>query len=126
MDNVRTTLAHAWNELHQISKAFDFKKDLNAQEETDLISRLDNLEETVRQARRSVILNHNVDVGFAIVEEKEAGNYSNITHGPEKNMEDLLNCTPKEGELLVKISVKNGQLEYQEVKGYLDGQWLDC
>lgn len=125
MNDVRTVLAQAWNELHTLGKAYNLKAGLNTTSLDEFIAKLDSIEKLVHEAKNRAC-GYLTDEVYAIAKETAPGEYTAFTHGPHPSLDAMLACTPDDGEILVKITMKEGQPHYEELKGYLDGQWHDC
>lgn len=125
MNDVRTVLAQAWNKLHAVGKTFNLKETLNGAGLDALITELDDIEKLVQEAK-SRACGYMTDVVYAIAKETAPGEYSALTHGPHPSMDAMLECSPEDGEILVRITMQEGAPQYEELKGYLDGEWIDC
>ena len=125
MNDVRTILSDSWEKLTRIGKSYDLKQSLNPVALDEFIVQLDELEKLIREAKAHAT-SYLTDVVYAIAKERGPGEFMAFTHGPDPDMNAMLQCTPEDGEILVRITMENGEPQYEEILGFLDGKWVDC
>lgn len=125
MDDVRKKLADAWRKLHMIGETYKLKDGLNPSGLDSLLIELDEFERMIHEAKK-LAAGYQTKVMYAIAKETTPGEYTTFTHGPHSDVNAMLASSPDDGAILVRIEMKGGEPHYEELKGYLDGEWVDC
>lgn len=125
MEKVRTLLAEAWGRLHRVGETYNLKQGLNSGGLASFIEELGLVEGLIHRARKEAGQLRE-DVVYAIAKEAGAEEYTAFTHGPHPQMSTMLACQPEDGQILVRIEMSEGQPKIAALKGYLDGEWIDC